>query len=198
MSKQYIITENQLNSIVNDVVIDNEFELIDKLKKGDQKTLNQFYKKYYPIFYKMITNKTKKFNDDDINQIVSDTLNRAITKINLFDNLGSFDGWLKRILMNTLYDFIKKNKNSPKLPDVLPDVAVSSERDDVGNSYMKLLYDFRNHIPERQFIYIKYYLDGYKHDEIAKLMGTTEGTSRWQVSTGLSKFKRWLINNNLI
>lgn len=115
MARQYIITENQFSSIVEDVVKDNDLELIDRIKNGDQRASTQLYDRYYPLFYKIIQNKTDKLNNDEINQIVSDTINRAISKIDLFDNIGSFEGWLKKILRNTFVDFIKKYKKTLNL-----------------------------------------------------------------------------------
>lgn len=201
MPKQYIITENQLSSIVNDAVNKNDIELINLLKKGDRRASNKFYEKYYPYFYKLITIKTNKFTNDEINQIVADALNRAMLKIELFDNKGSFEGWLKRILRNSLADFvIKKDKDKGKIhfTDDVPDVEVSTESEDTGKNYMKLLYQFKENIPERQFDFLKLYLDGYTHPDIGKMMGTSAGTSKWHVSTALGLFKRWLVDNNLI
>lgn len=201
MPKQYIITESQLSSIVNDAIKKNDIELITLLKQGDRKASNKFYEKYYPYFYKLIVSKTQKFSNDDINQIVSDALNRAMLKINLFDNKGSFEGWLKRILRNSLSDFlIKKEKDKSRIhfTSDVPDVEVSTDREDIGKTYMKLLYQFKENLPERQFDFLKLHLDGFTHDEIGKMMGTTGGTSKWHVSTALGQFKRWLADNNLI
>lgn len=201
MPKQIIITENQINWIVEDVVNDNDLDLIERIKNGDQRASTQLYEKYSPLFIKIIKNKTDKLNDDEINQIVSNALNRAILKINLFDNLGSFEGWLKRILKNSLVDFIvkkKKGKSNIYYTSEVPDVAVSTDREDFGKNYMDLLYKFKDNLPKRQFEFIEHYLKGYTHQDIAKLMGVSEGTSKWQVSTGIAKFKRWLLKNDLI
>ena len=54
MAKQYLITENQLSSIVENVVNNNDLELIDRIKNGDQRASTQLYQKYYPYFYKII------------------------------------------------------------------------------------------------------------------------------------------------
>lgn len=201
MAKQYLITENQLSSIVENVVNNNDLELIDRIKNGDQRASTQLYQKYYPYFYKIIMNKTDKLNDDDINQIVSDAINRAILKIDLFDNLGSFEGWLKTILRNSFVDFISKNKKGKSTihyTSDVPDVVAVTDREDTAKDYMSLLYKFKDNIPKRQFEAIEYYLKGYSHSEIGKLMGMSTGTSKWSVSTGIAKFKRLLLKNDLI
>ena len=81
---------------------------------------------------------------------------------------------------------------------MLDEPTIDTTRENTGKELLKHLNDFASNLPKKQFECIKYYLQGYTHQEIGKLMGTSEGTSKWQVSTGITKFKRWLLTNNMI
>jgi len=204
MSKTYIISESQLGNIVGSVVdkTGTDIELIDRLKDGDERARTKLYNKYFPIFTKMIYDKTNKFNEDEINEIISNALNRAMTKIHLYTYKGSFNGWLFKILNNSINDFIMKYKKEKStivpISNTLDIEDTNSEGEETGKHFMKLLQVFKPNISEKQFNYIQLYLSGLKHEEIAKIMGSSSGTSKWQVSDGLAKFKRWLVKNEYL
>lgn len=80
----------------------------------------------------------------------------------------------------------------------VPDVEVSTGREDTGKDYMSLFNKFKENLSPRQSKCIEYYLKGYSHQEIGKLMGMSTGTSKWTVSVGIAKFKRWLVENDII
>jgi DNA-binding CsgD family transcriptional regulator len=42
------------------------------------------------------------------------------------------------------------------------------------------------------------YLAGYSHEEMAKILGNSRGTTKWQVNSIMTKFKRWLVDNKHI
>lgn len=204
MPKTYIISENQLGNIVNSEVdkTGTDIQFIEKLKLGDERAQTKLYDKYYPIFRKIIFDKTNKFNDDEINEIISDALNRAMTKIHLYTYKGTFNGWLFKLLNNSIIDFLKKYKkhkeNVIQLSNTI-DIGDDESGDiDTGKHFMKLFSIFKPNIPKKQIKYVELYLSGLKHEEIAKIMGTAIGTSKWQVSDGLTSFKRWLVKNGYL
>ena len=51
-------------------------------------------------------------NDRDTAQeIVQDSFIKVFEKLNLFEQTGSFEGWIKRVVVNTAIDHIRKSKN---------------------------------------------------------------------------------------
>lgn len=203
MPRIYIISESQLENIVSDVdKTGTDVEFIERLKLGDERARTKLFDKYYPMFRRKILDKTHKLNEDEINEIISDALNRAMNKINLYTYKGSFNGWLYKLLSNSITDFVLRyKKNKGRMTTIPSDMDITdndSEESETGQHYMKLLTLFKPNIPPKQVKFIELYLSGMKHSEIAELMGTSEGTSKWHVSTGLAKFKRWLLDNNMI
>jgi RNA polymerase sigma factor (sigma-70 family) len=204
MVKSIIINETQLSFILKNVLNENQDIdqfLIDDIKNGSETAKTKLYNKYYNKFKNIILSKKSDLDNDEINQILNDTFNKAITKIDSFLQIGSFEGWLKKILKNTFLNFIEVKKSKSK-----PTISISSysenpqddTRKELGKEMMELYKKFQHSLTHRQRTIFNLFLQGYKHEEIGKLMGMSESTSKWTVSEVFSKFKRWLKLNNFI
>jgi DNA-directed RNA polymerase specialized sigma24 family protein len=60
---------------------------------------------------------------------------------------------------------------------LLDEPTIDTTRENTGKELLKHLNDFASNLPKKQFEYIKYYLQGYTHQEIGKLMGTRQKKS---------------------
>jgi RNA polymerase sigma factor (sigma-70 family) len=204
MGKQITITETQLTHIVTKFVNENvndDLDLVEKIKTGGQRITSELYNKYNNRLRNQLKKYSSELDDHEINTIINNTIFKTVKYINQYSGSGSFIGWILTILRRNFVDFIEKKNKKIKLisTDILLDEpTIDTTRENTGKELLKHLNDFASNLPKKQFEYIKYYLQGYTHQEIGKLMGTSEGTSKWQVSTGITKFKRWLLTNNMI
>jgi RNA polymerase sigma factor (sigma-70 family) len=204
MGKQITITETQLSHIVTKFVNENvndDLDLVEKIKTGGQRITSELYNKYNNRLRNQLKKYSSELDDHEINTIINNTIFKTVKYINQYSGSGSFIGWILTILRRNFVDFIEKKNKKIKLisTDILLDEpTIDTTRENTGKELLKHLNDFASNLPKKQFEYIKYYLQGYTHQEIGKLMGTSEGTSKWQVSTGITKFKRWLLTNNMI
>lgn len=108
--------------------------------------------------------------------------------VKVFDNLdsyrgeGSFEGWIRRIMIRESVSFLRKNKNvvfyeeaEPEPGDIKED-PVSSEED---VEHIQALID---NLPEGyRMVFIMHAIEGYKHEEIAGMLEITVGTSKSQL-----------------
>jgi RNA polymerase sigma-70 factor (ECF subfamily) len=204
MGKQITITETQLTHIVTKFVNENvndDLDLVEKIKTGGQRITSELYNKYNNRLRNQLKKYSSELDDHEINTIINNTIFKTVKYINQYSGSGSFIGWILTILRRNFVDFIEKKNKKIKLisTDILLDEpTIDTTRENTGKELLKHLNDFASNLPKKQFESIKYYLQGYTHQEIGKLMGTSEGTSKWQVSTGITKFKRWLLTNNMI
>lgn len=112
---------------------------------------------------------------------------KVFTHISKFKNEGSFEGWIRRIMVNTCISYLRK-KNPVQLTDedfVFNDQATKSlettEEEDIQRMIDCLPIGYK-------MVFNLYAIEGYKHAEIAKELGITVSTSKSQ----LFKARKWL------
>ncbi|GGZ88918.1 hypothetical protein GCM10007028_28820 [Algibacter mikhailovii] len=98
-------------------------------------------------------------------------------KIEQFKNKGSFEGWLKRITVNTVLQRYRNEKVFELIKEnTIEDVTVDIEEDTISIDY---LLEIIQELPDRyRLIFNLYVLDGYSHKEIAKMLDINLGTSK--------------------
>ena len=98
-------------------------------------------------------------------------------KMDHYNYKGSFEGWLKRITINTaLQRYRKKDALNILKDDQLEDVTVEVDNDSIDiDTLLTLIQD----LPDRyRLVFNLYVLDGYAHKEIATMLGISQGTSK--------------------
>ncbi len=121
-------------------------------------------------------------NKEEAEDNLQDGFIQIYDKISQFKNKGSFEGWMKRIIINTalqkyrdknvlnvVYDFVDEEE-----------VIVEVEEDDISLDYLlKLIQELPN---QYRLVFNLYVLDGYSHKEISKELKISEGTSKSNLS----------------
>lgn len=111
--------------------------------------------------------------------ILQDSFIIIFEKIEQFKFKGSFEGWCKRITINTALQRYRKTKVLDLVnEDQIEDEAII-EVDETDNVPLKDLLDMIQKLPQRyRLVFTLYVLDGYNHNEIATMMKITVGTSK--------------------
>jgi len=202
MGKTITITESQLKYVVDKIISEDETDdvinLIQNVKIGDTKSFTKLYDYLYPVLIKKTYSLNDRYSDDDINQIINNTILKVFKGINQYSGPAPFGSWVLTIFKRTIADYIKKEKNykdSVKFPEIVREPAQENSRNELGKELLAKYKIFKKFLSEKQKKYFDLYLNGYSHIEIGNMLGSSEGTSKWHVSTVLSKFKRWLVNN---
>ena len=121
----------------------------------------------------------------DAEDVLQDSFITAFEKIDQFKNTGSFEGWLKRIVINTaLQRYREKSplqlvKNNYDVEEEGEVVAVEEEE----NVDIDYLLEIIQQLPNRyRLVFNLYVLDNYSHKEIAVMLDISEGTSKSNLS----------------
>ncbi len=156
-------------------------KLIKKCQKNNVEAQEALYRLYAP---KLLGICIKYCNDkalaDDLFQEAFITI---FSKIKQFKHKGSFEGWLKRITINTVLTYYRKQKISASMdiesiPEVLEDIDLDSEQYTL-EELLKCVQDLPN---QYRLVFNMYVLDEYSHKQIAFELGITEGTSKSNLS----------------
>ena len=120
--------------------------------------------------------------------------------IKVFGNLhsfgfkGSFEGWIKRIMVNTSLDHLRKNKNHFKQVEIddSHDVVapeVSSSDSIAAKDLLKMVQQLP---PGYRTVFNLFAIEGYSHKEIASMLSISENTSKSQYSRGRALLQRMI------
>jgi len=164
--------------------------------KGNVPAQYQLYSLYskamYNICYRM-TNQQQEAED-----MLQESFSYAFSKLGSFRFESSFGAWLKRIVVNTCINHIKKRKvdlvytehNNDPIPD--NDLVDYEEIRFKTESVMKAM----EQLPEGyRVVFSLYLLEGYDHKEISEILGISESTSKSQFLRAKLKIKEILICN---
>ncbi|WP_047246807.1 RNA polymerase sigma factor [Maribacter thermophilus] len=150
-------------------------ELIHKCKKGDRKAQEQLYKNYAGVLYGICLKYSRNKTEAEDN--LHDSFMTIYHKIGQYKSKGSFEGWMKRITINTVLQKYRREEYLNVVNDnIEEEVTVENVYDDIS---LQTLLKYIQELPNKyRATFNLYVLDGYTHKEIGELLGTTVGTSK--------------------
>lgn len=140
-------------------------------------------------------------SEQDAQDILQDAFITIFKKMDQFHHKGSFEGWCRRIVINTALARYRKNKIKTVEDDRVINLEIEVEVEEVPDISLQQLLEFIQELPERYRLVFSFYtLDGYSHKEIADLMDITVGTSKSNLSRAKvslqEKINNWREANN--
>ncbi|MDM9629944.1 RNA polymerase sigma factor [Robiginitalea aurantiaca] len=157
-----------------------EQELIKKCVKGNRAAQEALYQKHAPVLYGICLKYSRNRTEAEDN--LHDSFMTIYEKIHQYKSKGSFEGWLKRITVNTVLQKYRKKEPLKLLSDV-PDQSEELEGIEDSDISLALLLKYIQELPQKyRLTFNMYVLDGYSHKEISEALGTSEGTSKSNLS----------------
>ena len=106
---------------------------------------------------------------------------KVFSNLKSFRGEGSFEGWIRRIMVRESISFLRQEKN---IEFPVEEVDFKNEFTDTINSDMEIaeIQQLIDALPEGyKMVFVMYAIEGYKHNEIANMLNITEGTSKSQL-----------------
>ena len=171
--------------------------LIDRCRRGDTKALEEIYKLYSKAMYNISLRIVGEAADAE--DAIQDAFIKAFQKIETFVDNSSFSAWLKRIVINTSLDLLRRKSRGPLLSeDALTNQVTDDSREEseawaeVEVTYAKVKQAIEN-LPEGYRLIVNLYLiEGLDHSEIGELLGISESTSRSQLARAKKRLQEVL------
>ncbi len=160
-----------------------------KLKPDAQKKL---YDHFASSMLGVCFRYTKSLNDAE--EVMQEGFIKVFTRLKQFKGEGELAGWIRKIMVNTALNYLKTNqKYRYDLSfDEAPLHMVSTENPEV-NLQTKELAELIRQLPTGfQTIFNMHAVEGYKHVEIASMLGINEGTSRSQYARARVLLIEWI------
>lgn len=123
-----------------------------------------------------------------------------MTNWGFFDFSGSFEGWVRRIIVNTAIDSIRKSKKNPFLSDQDTDFKQEAVDEMVEKEVLELktlkaevaLEAISKLSPAYRTVFNLFVLEDFSHREIAEMLGINEGTSKSNLAKAKMNLQRIL------
>jgi RNA polymerase sigma-70 factor (ECF subfamily) len=155
----------------------SELELIDKAKKGNKSALNTLLSDSLPVLKGYVIKMTGDINLSQ--DIIQDTMLKAVLNINRFEPKAKFSTWLIKISTNVYRDYLRKNKPSELIEETLEDKTQGVEEIAISNYEYREIMDIIHRLPpEKRSVFILKHFHGYKYEEIAEIVNCPVGTVR--------------------
>lgn len=171
-------------------------KLIQGCVDNNRKSQRLLHEKYFGV---MMSISLRYCSDwDEAMEVVNSGFLKIFLKIKSYSGKGSFEGWMKRIIVNTALDYIKSLK---------PYAEEIDDRNTFNNHYYfendaidkfsvdDILKQVQSVPPMSRAVFNLNVIEGYKHKDIAEKLGISEGTSHWHLQNArkilidkLSKF----------
>ncbi len=172
-----------------------EVELIERCKKGHAAAQRDLYRRYSPMMFAVAIRYSNTRHDAE--DIAQDAWVKVFRYLKSFSEHNSFEGWLRRVVVNTAithYRRQKKHNHHIDIDDVYAtpqDLEAFKEVDYNKEEIEKAI----NALPKGYATVFKMYvIEGFKHKEIAKTLGVDVNTSKSQLSRARKALQGTLIN----
>jgi RNA polymerase sigma factor (sigma-70 family) len=170
-------------------------ELIEDCINGDRKAEYALFKATYSYLMSICIRYTR--NQDKAKEILNTGFFKILTNLGTYKKEVPFKPWARKIMINTLINEYKKEKAHHLNVKYVEDYHDNFDYSDVNNAITKInaeqIYMFIALLPPAsQQVFNLYFIDGYKHREIAEMLNITEGTSKWHLNAAREKLKQML------
>lgn len=154
-------------------------KLIIRCKKNDRTAQAEVYQIYSGKLFGLCLKYSKNYQEAQDN--LHNGFITIFKKIGQFNFKGSFEGWMKRIMINTALQTYRKKDVLSLISEEIPEpIEVEVETEDISLSYLlKIIQELPNRY---RMVFNLYVMDGYTHREIAEMLEISEGTSKSNLS----------------
>jgi len=156
-------------------------ELINDCKNNNRKAQEQLYRLYSGKLFAVCLKYSRNYTEAQDN--LQDGFLIIFQKIGQYSFKGSFDGWLKRVMINNvLQQYRQQTFLSLVNEDVAEDYEIELDDDEISLDYLlKIIQE----LPDRyRLVFNLYVIDGYSHAEIAEMLNINIGTSKSNLARG--------------
>ena len=169
--------------------------IITACKKNDIVAQEQLYRQFSAKLFAVSVKYSRNYVEAQDN--LQDGFLLILNKIKKFENKGSFEGWAKSVLINSILEQYRKSTFLEIVSDVIPEqIDVELETEDVS---IEFLMQIIQELPDRyRLVFNLYAVDDYSHKEISEQLNISVGTSKSNLSRARMILKNKIENQKKI
>jgi RNA polymerase sigma-70 factor (ECF subfamily) len=173
--------------------MDPEQELIDKCLANDPFAQELLYRRYASKMYGICLRYVRQ--KEDAGDILQDGFVRVFMNLKHYRGDGSFEGWIRRIIVNTAINHYKANVKFSRdlsIDDVRPGNHI--DNDALSRISTEELLKVIRELPDGfRMVFNLFVIEGYDHKEIGQMLGISESTSKSQLHRAKAALQKKLL-----
>ena len=167
--------DNGRNQIINDA------DLIKGCINNDRRMQEELYTRFAPKMYAVCLRYAG--NAEEAEDILQEGFIKIFKKLGSFRSEGSFEGWIRRIFVNTSIEHFRRKTYMQPISEQEENTMEGKSLSVLDSLAEKdLIHLVQQLSPGYRTVFNMYVVEGYTHREIGELLGISEGTSKSQLS----------------
>ena len=170
-----------------------EYDIIELCRQQDSKAQKWLYDRYAPKMFGVC--RRYVLSREDAEDVLVEGMFKVFDNIQTYQGSGSFEGWIRRIVVNEALMFLRKKRlltvdtDAADLNTIELSHPLSIEHELAAQDILKLL----EKLPiGYRTIFNLYVIEGYKHIEIADMLGISINTSKSQLILAKEKLRKMM------
>lgn len=169
----------------------DEYACIQGCKNENVLAQEQLYKHFYGKMMALILRYTNQ--KEEACTILNNGFLRVFKKINLYGGEGSFEGWIRKIMIHQVADFFRtKKKISYTTVENIENSLEASIAISLKYDYSILVNALQQLNPTCRLVVNLFIIEGYTYTEIKEITGINENTCKWHVASGKKQLASFL------
>jgi len=167
----------------------SEADLIQGCLKGDSKIQKELYNRFAPKMYAVCLRYAN--NAENAQDLLQEGFIKIFRNLNRFRGEGSFEGWIRRIFVNTSIEYYRKKTNVFSITErenlMVEDGGLNALDKLAEKDIIKLVQELS---PGYRTVFNLYTIEGFSHKEIGIMLNISEGTSKSQLARAKGILKK--------
>ena len=157
--------------------------IINGCLKGDRRDQELLYRRYAARLYAVCLQYSG--NDEEARDVLQEGFIKIYENLVHYKYEGSFDGWVRRIMVNTALEKYRSKHNLYRVDDIdqIPEPNAEPDNEDYAGLEARDLMEIIRELPPRyRIVFNLFAIEGYSHKEISDMISISEGTSKSNLS----------------
>ena len=175
----------------------DEDALISGCINGDRKMQEELYKAFAPKMFSICMRYTSCYQEAE--DLMQEGFIKAFGNISRFRKEGSFEGWMKRIFINTAIEGYRKNhfiNDTLEVEEMRNDLVQQDDFHQLSASDLLKMVSALS--PGYRTVFNLYAIEGFNHQEIGNLLGISVGTSKSQLARARYILQKMVLNSQKV
>jgi len=172
----------------------SETDLVERCKEGEQNAFKELFDMYKDKVFSTAVRILGNIQDSE--DITQDIFIKLFKNINNYRGYSSLSTWIYKVAVNTCLDNLRKWKKykQDKSLDIMNNISSLPYMDNQPGSVQVIIEKEIQKLPEGyRTVFVLHEVEGFKHEEISKIMNIAPGTSKSQLSTAKSILRKNLL-----
>jgi len=175
------------------IKINNDSQLIKQSLQNKKQAQKLLYEKYAPKMLSLCNYYIKDLQQAE--EVMLNGFLKVFTKLNQYENKGSFEGWIRKIMVFECISYLRK-KHKLIFTDKIEIFETIIENEVELTIAVEDLNNYMNALPEGcKVVFNMYVIEGYKHAEIAEILNVSVGTTKTQLYRARKALQEMITSN---